>query len=286
MRTTLTIALIALNCWTATTALPIRFDDIDLSATVATPLHTTYDHAGPFPVMIKSASTKKDAPHFVEWLANDHPEHRDALLHAAEAQRSAHHSGSNWSDRARKMINTWSAFYGTEYPTKPFSASAKPSSFDSGNDNSISTDRLIMGNLCGVVVENSADGDTSFTTMPCPHTQSSNTRARRPSYFEQLRRNLATMDVAMICSRYGPELVALCIFLLVPISVVLVEIVDVLHDKMITEKFPDRGRGRVRLTGPERRMSVLAKCEREKMVRDHAQKSWMSSRRGSRHAPN
>ncbi|KAF5005527.1 hypothetical protein F66182_15931, partial [Fusarium sp. NRRL 66182] len=107
----------------------------------------------------------------------------------------------------------------------------------------------------------------------CPPLQSPNTRPHRPGYFEQLRHNLATMDVAMICSRYGSELVALCIFLLVPISVVIVEIVDAVQDKMVIEKFPERGRGRIRLTEPERRMSVLAKCEREKMVRDHAQKS-------------
>jgi hypothetical protein len=234
--------------------------------------------------MTESSSTKKHAPHFLEWLAaKRHPEHRVALLKATKARDGS--SGSNWSDRARKMINTWSTFYGTEYPTKP-SSSAKPTSFDSGNDNSIQNDPLIVGDACSVIVENSADGDTSFTTIPClPTHSSSNSRLPpRPGYFEQLRRNLATMDVAMICSRYGPELVALCIFLLVPISVVLVEVVDTLHDTMVTEQFPERGRGRVRLTGPERRMSVLAKCEREKMVRDQAQKSWVSSRRGSRHA--
>jgi hypothetical protein len=179
------------------------------------------------------------------------------------------------------MIDTWSTFYGTEYPTKP---SSKPTSFDSGNDNSLQDDPLVVGDACGVIVENSADGETSFTTIPCPPPRPSHSRPRRPSYFEQLRHNLATMDVAMICSRYGPELVALCIFLLVPISVVIVEIVDMLNDKMVTEKFPERGRGRVRLTGPERRMSVLAKCEREKIVRHQAQKSWVNSRRGSRHA--
>jgi hypothetical protein len=287
MKNTLTIALLT---WTAT-ALPIHRYDIDLSAAVATPLHTAYSHTGPIPVMIESSATKKHAPHFLEWLAVKEQQ-RDALLNAAEAQRSAHqgdrsNGGSNWSDRARKMINTWSTFYGTEYPTKP-SSSAKPTSFDSGNDNSIQNDPLIVGDACGVIVENSADGDTSFTTIPCPPTHSSsNSRLPpRPGYFEQLRRNLATMDVALICSRYGPELVALCIFLLVPISVVLVEIIDTVHDKMVTEQFPERGRGRVRLTGPERRLSVLAKCEREKMVRDQAQKSWVNSRRGSRHASN
>lgn len=286
MKSTLTIALLALNGWTAT-ALPIHHYDTDISAAVATSLHTTYDHAGPFPVITKSSSSKKNAPHFLEWLAKNHPEHRDALLHAAESQRSAHHrDGSrNWPDRARKMINTWSTFYGTEYPTKP---STKPLSFDDKNDNSIQDDMLVVGDACGVIVENSLDGDTSFTTIPCPPTNPSNSSRlpRRPSYFEQLRHNLATMDVAMICSRYGPELVALCIFLLIPISVVLVEIVDMLHDNMVTEKFPERGRGRVQLTGPERRLSVLAKCEREKMVRDQAQRSWVNSRRGSRHASN
>lgn len=287
MKTEIGIALLALNSWTAT-ALPIHHYDINASDTVASPLHRTLDHTGSFPVITKFSSTKKHAPHFLEWLANEHSEHRDALRHATEARPSAHHrdgssSVSKWSDRARKMINTWSVFYGTEYPTKP-SSSAKPTSFDSGNDNSIATDPLIVGDACGVIVENSADGETSFTTIMCPPLQSPNTRPHRPGYFEQLRHNLATMDVAMICSRYGPELVALCIFLLVPISVVIVEIVDAVQDKMVIEKFPERGRGRIRLTEPERRMSVLAKCEREKMVRDHAQKSWVSSRRGSRHA--
>ncbi|EEA19459.1 hypothetical protein TMatcc_009595 [Talaromyces marneffei ATCC 18224] len=279
MKTTLAIALLALNGWTAT-ALPIHhYDDADISAAVAAPLHTTYDHARSFPATTKSSSTKKHAPHFLEWITNDHPEQGDALRHAAEAHRESHRSSKNWSGRARKMINTWSAFYGMEYPAK---YSSKPTSFDSGNDNSIQDDVLVVGDACGVIVENSVDGDTSLTIIPCPPTKPSNNRPHRPGYFEQLRRNLATMDIAMICSRYGPELVALCIFLLVPMSVALVEIVDTLHDKIITEKFPERGRGRVRLTGPERRLSVLAKCEREKMVRDQAQRSWVNSRRGSR----
>ncbi|EED13740.1 hypothetical protein TSTA_099880 [Talaromyces stipitatus ATCC 10500] len=245
------------------TALPIRHDD---ASAVATPLHARYDRAGPLPVLTESSS---DRPHFPEWLAN-HPEHIHPKPHR-----------NDWIAQARRIVNTWSAFYSTEYPTKR----QRPQSFDDGNDNSLQDEGLLtLGNgACGIVVENSPDGDTTtIAAIPCPSTRY--TPPHRPSYFEQLRRNLTTMDLAMLCSRYGPEIVALCIFFLVPISVVLVEIVDVLHDRLVTEKFPERGRGRVRLTGPERRMSVIAKCERERMVRDLAQKAWVGSRRGSRHS--
>jgi hypothetical protein len=87
------------------------------------------------------------------------------------------------------------------------------------------------------------------------------------------------MDPAIICSRFSPEIIGLCIFLLVPAAVMIVEVVDMLHDRWTPEQFTERGRGRERLTGVERQYTILAKYEREKAALDQSQKWWGQRRR-------
>lgn len=290
MKTTLAVLVFALNAWMAT-CLPIdnvhHHNEAASISLGATP-HNTFQYASTF----SSSSNKDKNPHFLEWLAEIHPEHRDAYLKAESRRKSSHRNSGGrtnngndgWMSQARKALKTWSAFYGIEYPTKPYPSHSSPSSWKTVSYDSPEIMEEAEEFECGaVIVDRTANGDTTITTTPCPPSSyTHHQKAARKSYSEQLRCDLAHMDLAEIFDKYGPEIVALCIFLLIPISVVLVEIVDMLHNKWIPEQFPERGRGRTKLTGEERQLSVLAKCEREKMVRCQAQKLWVGSRRGSR----
>lgn len=103
---------------------------------------------------------------------------------------------------------------------------------------------------------------------------------RRPNLTETLIRRASRMDLAAWCHRFSPEIIGLGIFLLVPAPVLIVECVDRLCDWCTPERFPERGRGRVRLTGMERQLSALAAWEREKMVEEqHSRRWWRVGRR-------
>lgn len=246
----LTLLLLALNaCLGLVTSLPI-----------STHRHSTvglYDTR--FQASYPPSLSKHDV-HFLEWLADSHPEQRDSILQAEERRQLSHRgsrsSGNNWMNGFHKSVKAWSLFYGTPFPARMI-----PSQENETDTHCTST-----------TIEN---------TTPChrPH-RTSNTRLSLTTIWH----TLTTIDIADACSDYGTELVALCIFLLVPLAVVLVEVVDIIHDRWMPEQFPERGRGRIRLTGQARRMSVMEKLQREKVVQDQAQKAWAGSRRGSRNS--
>ncbi|OKL63188.1 hypothetical protein UA08_01885 [Talaromyces atroroseus] len=260
MQSRLVLVLLALNAWVAV-SLPINIDNSDQAAVIAAP-HRTANYGGSIPVMkasSSSSSSSKSGPHFLEWLAESQPGQRNALLRA-EALRASHGRArgrnGNWIDDFRRMLRTWSTFYRTQYPTRPLPLPHNHSG---------------MGPPCTVA-----------TTAYCPPLSSPHQSRHATSFLEQIQRSLKHIDIIAVCSEYGTELVALSIFFLVPLAVILVEVIDMLHDRWVPEQFPERGRQRVRLTGPERQLRVLEKWEREKAVRDQAQKFWSSTRRGSR----
>lgn len=289
METRIVLVLFALYAWMAV-GLPIYPGHHIQTASIAAAPHNIFQHAGfsssstSFPVM-KASSASKHGPHFLEWLADTHPEQRDAILRA-EAERVSHGRSSNsgnWVERFHKLSKAWSAFYGIQYPSKP-----RPSSHNhSGRKESSSSPCVVFVDTPTASDYNDVATTTTTTQIaycsPSSSLPSQSRNATGANFFGQFLHHLEHLDLAMVCSEHGPEIIALCIFL-VPISVVLVEVVDMLHDRWVPEQFPERGRARVRLTGPERRLRVLEKCEREKTVRDQAQKLWGGSRRRSRGA--
>ncbi|KAL1988676.1 hypothetical protein VTN96DRAFT_8376 [Rasamsonia emersonii] len=112
-----------------------------------------------------------------------------------------------------------------------------------------------------------------------PASRSSIVPFRRPNLTETLIRSVSRMDLAALCHKFSPEIIGLGIFLLVPAAVLVVECMDRLYDWCTPERFPERGRSRVRLTGAERQLSALAAWEREKMVEQHSRRWWRLGRR-------
>jgi hypothetical protein len=269
MKGRLILALLALNAWLAV-SLPIYTHRSNQAAGITAPHNRKLNYDGPIPVM-KASSSSKHGPHFLEWLAESKPEQRNALLRVEALRPSSHRGGrdGNWMDGFRKMMKTWSTFYGTQYPTKPVPSSYKHSSMESP---------------CAVIVDASTAAAGESAATYCPPPSSPHQSRHKTGFIDQILRSLKHMDIAAVCSEYGTEIVALCIFLLVPITVILVEVIDMLHDRWVPEQYPERGRRRVRLTGPERQLSVMEKWEREKMVRGRAQTFWGSTKRGSKNS--
>ncbi|OJJ44224.1 hypothetical protein ASPZODRAFT_135014 [Penicilliopsis zonata CBS 506.65] len=81
-------------------------------------------------------------------------------------------------------------------------------------------------------------------------------------------------DLSHLIDNHGPEIVALCLFVLLPITFLLVEMAERVWRHYTPEQFPQRGRGPVRLCGTERQLKALANCEREKI----AAKQWRRKR--------
>ncbi|KAJ5726286.1 uncharacterized protein N7483_007643 [Penicillium malachiteum] len=79
---------------------------------------------------------------------------------------------------------------------------------------------------------------------------------------------LKPLDVLDVMESYGPECVGLAIFVLVPIAYFVLELLELAIKYFIRERFPERGRDRVRLLGPERQLRALDDLQREKTVGD------------------
>lgn len=88
---------------------------------------------------------------------------------------------------------------------------------------------------------------------------------------------LRAADFLDILDKHGPECVALCLFVLVPIAYFVLELLELAIKSRTREQFPRRGRDRVRLIGPERQLRAWRNRERETMV--ECEKQWWQASR-------
>lgn len=86
-------------------------------------------------------------------------------------------------------------------------------------------------------------------------------------------------DILGIIDNHGPECVGLALFVLVPIAYFVLELLELAVKSCIREKFPRRGRDRVRLLGPERQLKAWRNREREMKARKEKEKGWWQARR-------
>ncbi|KAJ5118947.1 hypothetical protein N7448_010653 [Penicillium atrosanguineum] len=76
---------------------------------------------------------------------------------------------------------------------------------------------------------------------------------------------------------HGPESVALGLFVLVPIAYFILELLELAIKSCTQERYPHRGRDRVRLVGPERQLRAWSHQHREMLVEN--EKHWWQARR-------
>lgn len=88
---------------------------------------------------------------------------------------------------------------------------------------------------------------------------------------------LKSLDLHDLIDRYGPECVGISIFIIVPIVYCILEFFKLVFNFFVPERFPERGRSRLRLSGPERQMRSFDHLHREKMV--ESERFWWQARR-------
>ncbi|KAJ5288661.1 hypothetical protein N7478_001691 [Penicillium angulare] len=86
-----------------------------------------------------------------------------------------------------------------------------------------------------------------------------------------------SVDILDLLDRHGPECVGISIFVLVPIAYFILELLELVFKFFVPERFPERGRGRLKLLGPERQIRALGDLQREKTV--ETQRYWWQGRR-------
>jgi hypothetical protein len=88
---------------------------------------------------------------------------------------------------------------------------------------------------------------------------------------------LKPVDLLDIIDKHGPECVALAIFVLVPIAYFLLELLELAIGCCVHERYPRRGRDRVRLLGPERQIRAWSNRQREQFL--ESEKHWWQVRK-------
>jgi hypothetical protein len=237
--------------------------------TTGLPVHHRGDQLAAQGITLKYISSPtggimENPPHFSDWAAQE--ERNQLRTSILEAGGKGALLPASWAERTQRTFKAWWAFYLTQYPANlEHKQNKKRPSYFTAIDTPQKTKKT--------------EPDTSNRSDE-PHSEQSEAGVSGLAGFYMS--NFAHLDPAIICSRFSPEIVGLCIFLLVPAAVMIVEIVDMLHDRWTTEQFPERGRGRERLTGPERQHSLLAKYEREKAAMDDQSQKWWGQRKRSK----
>lgn len=88
---------------------------------------------------------------------------------------------------------------------------------------------------------------------------------------------LKPTELLDIIDNHGPESVALGLFVLVPVAYFILELLELAIKSCMQERYPHRGRDRVRLVGPERRLRAWSHRQREMQVEN--EKQWWQARR-------
>lgn len=113
-----------------------------------------------------------------------------------------------------------------------------------------------------------------------PHPKDGPARSPSRAYADSTRQTITyfrAADLLDILDKHGPECIALGLFVLVPIAYVVLELLELAVKSCTREKFPRRGRDRVRLVGPERQLWTWSNRQREMVVVN--EKRWWQARR-------
>ncbi len=129
------------------------------------------------------------------------------------------------------------------------------------------------GAVLGKLVESRPSEDS-------PDVQSTNKTQLQPCKQHTPSRVLTSVnpvDLLDFIDKHGPECVAIAIFILVPIAYFLLELLELAIGSCVRERYPHRGRDRLRLLGSERQLRAWSNRQREEML--DSEKHWWQVRR-------
>lgn len=124
------------------------------------------------------------------------------------------------------------------------------------------------GTVLGKLIQSTSNEDN-------PDAQSTNNTQIQPCKQHTPSRVLTSfnpVDLLDFIDKHGPECVAIAIFILVPIAYFLLELLELAIGSCVRERYPHRGRHRVRLLGSERQLRAWSNRQREEML--ESEKHW------------
>lgn len=120
----------------------------------------------------------------------------------------------------------------------------------------------IYGSWVGKSIANDKPGDADSGKHNC---------------YSRILTYLKPAELLDFIDNHGPESIALGLFVLVPIAYFILELLELAIKSCTQERFPHRGRDRVRLVGPERQLRTWSNQHREMLVEN--EKPWWQARR-------
>lgn len=119
--------------------------------------------------------------------------------------------------------------------------------------------------------------DTLMPSENHPKNALAKSRLRKNGSCNSSKRNarITLSKLLDLLDTHGPECVAVAIFVLFPLAYLVLEFFELILKRCIHEKFPERGRDRVRLVGPERQLRAWDNRQREIVLEE---KQWWSPR--------
>jgi hypothetical protein len=245
MRATFFLILLACNAW-MTLCLPVQHDgQSSMASTTSLASNRIADD-------LKTLIHRSDSN--LKWHGDEMSELPDGTQTGVEGNRIR--ITSHWTERYQKTLRRMWTFYLLHYPSKPQNSPLKKSN---------------------TLLDMTTERNFSSSSSNLVHAATNAFRGK--SVAEQFMLNVSRIDLVIFYHEFSPEIIGIAIFLLVPAAVLAVEGMDMLREWWTPERFPQRGRGRVRLVGPERQLSVLSAWEREKIVQQQSQKWWTHRRR-------
>jgi hypothetical protein len=130
----------------------------------------------------------------------------------------------------------------------------------------------VLGKL-GKFISNDDNPDA----QPAKNTQTQTQQTKNQTPTSRTITYLKPVDLLDIVDQHGPECVALAIFVLVPIAYFLLELLELAIGCCVHERYPRRGRDRVRLLGPERQIRAWSNRQREQFL--ESEKHWWQVRK-------
>ncbi|KAF3390355.1 hypothetical protein F1880_009128 [Penicillium rolfsii] len=134
----------------------------------------------------------------------------------------------------------------------------------------------VLGKLGKFISDKAMDSQPTKDTQ-VQHTHDHHTSTPTPTPTSRTVTYLQPVDFLDIINKHGPECVALAIFVLIPIAYFLLELLELAIRCCVQERYPQRGRDRVRLLGPERQLRAWSNRQRDQFL--EGEKHWWQVRK-------
>lgn len=186
-------------------------------------------------------------------------------------------SFKQYIDQAREDSQLLAAAAAATPDTEPSVSDNKPEPVESQSESENDRDRAFRDHYGTVLGKLSKFISNEDIADAQPAKQTEKQQPKHITSTSRIITYLKPIDLLDIIDQHGPECVALAIFVLVPIAYFLLELLELAIGYCVHERYPRRGRDRVRLLVPERQLRAWSNKQREQFL--ESEKHWWQVRR-------